>query len=442
MASFRYVMMLAIGSSAALLAACSSEDRTKALVAETEAFCAANPVPAFPASVSARSVYVGPGAMLQSWAYWIPRQLLKGGFAEVESAASIAPFVKGSGDYLRFRIAPTSDPGCAGQQALAASHDPSTWQMMRSKMIEQGLRPDQCLAIERTSQRRSEYLLEVWNVSAALSEPGFGVPVQRERRRYVATEVATGRVLHEHFTENGFVTAGMSLPFGCTRHDAWNTFSEQLVRGAGAAAAVTTTVIEALPEIAVLRSNPQIESVTDFGRTPIENKMLSVREEGLVSPVIEGITLLEGGEVNPSSVNPEAPRYLQLAVDGNYRRVRLAWLEGNPHGMRDRPPRLFDLGSRIGIFSTASRLPPGTRGAIDLSWAELARDTGLPQLRAEGVVHVDPDFASLVWVENVQRSGDSLLFSVTEVGTGSDYGMDVNRVLLRESRYRWALVEQ
>jgi hypothetical protein len=110
--------------------------------------------------------------------------------------------------------------------------------------------------------------------------------------------------------------------------------------------------------------------------------------------------------------------------------------------MRDRPPRLFDLGGRIGIFSVARRLPPGTRGAIDLSWAELARDTGLPQLRAEGVVHVDPDFASLVWVENVQRSDDSLLFSVTEIGTGSDYGMDVNRVMLRESRYRWALVAQ
>ncbi len=438
---FGRVMALSLGGVAALLAGCSNDHGSKALMAESEAFCAANPVPAFPASVSANSVYIGQGALLQSWLHWIPRQLLQGGFAEVESAASIAPYIKGSGDYLRFRIAPDSDPACAGQRALAAELDPRAWQAMRVDMIELGLRPDQCLAIERTGQRRSEYLLDVWNISAGLPEPGFGVPLRRERIRYVATEAATGRVIHEHFSEKGFVSAGFSVPFGCPRFPEWKTFSEQLVLGSGDAVAASMTVIEAPPEIVPLSTDPELESVTDLGQATPGLEMYLARQNGLASAVIQGIDLLEGGEINPSGISPDAPRYLQLAVDGAYRRVRLAWLEGIPHGMRIHPPRLFDLGKRIGVLSVGCRSGPGTRGLFDLSWAELARDTGLPLLRAEGVVRINPNFETLVWFENVQRTADSLQFTVTEIGKGRDYGSDEPRVLLRESSYRWALVE-
>lgn len=442
LASFGPLTALAMGCMALLLASCASEDRTKALVTQTDAFCAANPIPAFPASVSARSVYIGTGA-LTKWQHRIPQRLLQEGFVEVEAAASMAPSVKGSGDYLRFRIAPASDPGCAGQRALAASMEPEKWQTMRRLMFDWGLRPDQCLAIERTAERRSEYWVEVWDSSADLPKPGFGVPVQRERRRFVATEAATGRVLHEHFSEHGFLGPSFSVPFGCLRLDESTIFFEQLVHGTGGAIGSPPTVIEPPSDAVVLRSDPLLESVTDLGLAPIEHAVLWDRAKRSLGSAIEGVDLLEGDSPKFYEAGPNAARYLQLAIDGEFRRVRLTWLEGSPHGRHDRPVRVFDLGSRIGILSITRRVLLGTRGAMDFSWAELERDSGLLQVRADTVVPIDPDSSldSLNLIENVQRTPAGLRFSLTEVGLGQKHGVLVDHVLLRESWYHWALDE-
>lgn len=424
------------------LAGCSNEDRTKAIVAETDAFCAAHPVPPFPASVSARSVYIGDGAMMK-WQHEIPNRLLQQGFVEVESAASMAPSVQGSGDYLRFRIAPVSDPGCSGQRALAAAMAPDQWQTMRRLMFDWGLRPDQCLAIERTAVRRSDYWLEVRDQSAELPKPGLGDRLQRERRHFVATEAASGRVLHEYFSEHGFLNVAYGVGFGCARQAEWQTFSTQLVRGAGGAIGKAPGVIEAPPEIAVLRSEPLLASVKDLGLTPIHHTALWDRGKRSIGPAVAGIDVLEGDSPKFHGAAPNGARYLQLPVDGEFRRLRLTWLEGDPHRQHDHPVRVFDLGNRIGLLSVTRRNRPGTRGAIDLSWAEVARDTGLLQLRADSVVPVDPasSLDSLNLIENVQRTADGLQFSVTEIGLGRDHGVNANEILLRESRYRWNLVE-
>ncbi len=442
LASFVPLMALALGSLSALLAGCVGEDRTQALVAQTDAFCAANPVRPFPASVSARSVYIGTGA-LTKWQHRIPQRLLQEGFVEVEAAASMLPSVKGSGDYLRFRVAPASDPGCAGQRALAESMEPDKWQTVRRLMFDWGLRPDQCLAIERTAERRSEYWVEVWDSSADLPAPGFGVPVHRERRRFVATAAATGRVLHEHFSEHGFLKLSFSVPFGCMRLDESTAFFNKLVRGTGGAIGSPPTVIEPPPDVAVLRSDPLLESVSDLGLAPIEHAVLWDRAKRSLGPAIEGVDLLEGDSPTFYEAGPNGARYLQFAVDGEFRRVRLTWLEGSPHGQHDRPVRMFDLDGRIGILSVTRRIQVGSRGAIDLSWAELARDSGLLQLRADAVVPIDPDSSldSLNLIENMQHGPEGLRFSVTEVGLGQKHGVLADHVLLRESRYRWGLDE-
>jgi hypothetical protein len=428
---------------ATLLTGCSNEAAIKVVVAQTEAFCAAHPVPPLPASVTADSVYVGAGALTQSWLYWIPQRLLQKGFAEIESKASIAPYVPGSGDYLRFRIADATDPGCAGQRALAAAIPPHDWQAMQRRMADQGLRPDQCLAIERAMERHSRYRIEVWDASASLPDAGLGVPVERHRRHYVLTDASSGRIMHEHHSEHGFVNRSMSVPFGCLRQAEWRAFTDDVVIGSDADAAVAKgpEIIEAPPAIDVLRTGPVIESVVDLARATIDGMELSNRRERSSAFAVPGFEILEGDSSNPHATNAGWPRYLQLVVDGAYRRVRLAWLEGNPHGLHDRPLRLFDLGDRIGVFSVTRRLTPDTRGAIDLSWAELSRNTGLPVLRADTSVAIDPDsnVAFQTLVEQVRRSDDGLHFSVTEVGTTG--GNRSRFVLLRETTYRWPLRE-
>lgn len=437
----RSFALAALGT-ALLLAGCADEEDFRAVIDETEAFCAAHPVPAFPASVTASSVYVGAGALTRSWSYWIPERLLQKGFAEVESAASIAPYIAGSGEYLRFRIAEASDAGCAGQRALAAALAPQDWERTHRHMVELGLRADQCLAIERTAQRRSPYWLEAWDVSASLSDLHAGLPIERKRVRFVLTQARDRRVLHEHFAEYGFVNVSMSVPFGCRRHPEWNRFSDGIVLGAGGAtvaAAAGPEMIEQPPAYPVGKTEPQVESSRDLGGVPIDGMELSQRRARSRASHVEGFEILEGESTDPHETNPGWPRYLQMTLGGTYRRVRLAWLEGDPHGLHDRPVRLFDLGDRIGLLAVTRRISPATRGAFDLSWAELARDTGLPLRRVEGVVPVDADaevaFQSLI--EAVQPSGDGLRFTLTEVGVQRDRGLDSHFVLLRETRYRW-----
>lgn len=423
---------------AVLLTGCSNETAIRAVVAKTEAFCDAHPVPALPAQVTASSVYIGAGALTQSWRYWIPQRLLQKGFSEVESAASIAPYVPGSGDYLRFRIAAADDPGCAGQRALASALSREEWQAMQRRMTDQGLRPDQCLAIERGSRRGSPYWLDVWDASADLPQVRLGLPVQRKRLHFVLTEAASGRVMHEHYSEHGFVTMSMSAPFGCLRHDEWRAFTDDVVIGAkaGTTTAKGPEIIDAPPAVAVLQSPPVVESVIDLAGAVIDGLELSKRRKQSAASAIGGFDVLEGDSTDPAVTNAGWPRYLQLIVDGQFRRVRLAWLEGRPHGLHDRPVRLFDLGERIGMLSVTRRLAPETRGAIDLAWAELSRESGLPVLRADAAVAIDPDsnvaFESLI--ENVQRSADGLRFTVTEVGSKQR-----RFILLRETRYRWPL---
>jgi hypothetical protein len=423
----------------ALLTGCSNETAIRAVVAETEAFCAAHPVPPLPPQVTARSVYVGAGALTQSWHYWIPQRLLQKGFSEVESAASIAPYVQGSGDYLRFRIADADDPGCAGQRALASALPREEWQAMQRRMADQGLRPDQCLAIERSPRRNSPYWLDVWDASAELSQVRLGLPVERKRLHFVLTEAASGRVMHEHYAEHGFVTVSMSAPFGCLRLDEWRAFTDDAVIGAeaGTATAKAPETIDTPPAVAVLHSPPVVESVIDLAGVAIDGLELSNRRKRSAASALAGFDVFEGDSTDPAVTSAGWPRYLQLIVAGHYRRVRLAWLEGSPHGLHDRPVRLFDLGDRIGMLSVTRRLAPETRGAIDLAWAELSRDSGLPVLRADAAVAIDPDsnvaFQSLI--ENVQRSADGLRFTVTEVGSDPRGRF----ILLRETRYRWPL---
>lgn len=424
---------------AVLLTGCSNETAIKAVVAETEAFCDAHPVPALPPQVTASSVYIGAGALTQSWQRWIPQRLLQGGFSEVESAASIAPYVPGSGDYLRFRIAAADDTGCAGQRALASALPREEWLAMQRRMADQGLRPDQCLAIERRPLRGSPYRLDVWDTSADLPQVRLGLPVQRKRLHFVLTDAASGRVMHEHYSEHGFVTMSMSAPFGCLRLDEWRAFTDDVVIGAKASTATAKgpEIIDAPPTVAVLQSAPVVESVIDLAGAVIDGLELSKRRKRSSTHTIEGFEVFEGDSTNPAVTSAGWPRYLQLIVDGQYRRVRLAWLEGTPHGLHDRPVRLFDLGERIGILSVTRRLAPETRGAIDLAWAEVSRDGGLPVLRADAAMAIDPDpnvaFQSLI--ENVQRSSDGLRFSVTEVGSDQRGRF----ILLRETRYRWSL---
>lgn len=439
-----------------LLAGCSREEDIRAAIDETEAFCAANPVPAFPSSVTASSVYVGAGALTRSWHHWIPARLLQHGFAQVESAASIAPYIGGRGQYLRFRIADADDPGCAGQRALAAQLGPAEWQDMQRRLVDQGLRPDQCLAIERTPRRTSPYWIEAWDAAASLSDRHEGLPLERKRIRFVLTEARGRRVLHEHYAEYGIVNASFAVPFGCMRRQEWDRFSDELVLGSGVrgadravaaddvAGAVATgpTLIEQPPAVEVETGTLEAESSRDLGGEKIDGLELSQRRERARRTRVDGFEILEGegrdrGDDNVT--HPGWPRYLQLIVDGQYRRIRLAWLEGEPHGMHDRPVRMYDLGDRIGVFAVTRRMSPETRGALDLSWAEMARGTGLPLRRVDAVMPIDPDsdvvFNSLI--ENVEANDDGLRFTLTEVGVRPQAGEGSGWVLLREHTYRW-----
>lgn len=432
---------------ATLVGGCASEDDLRAVIAETEAFCAANPVPEFPPSVKASSIYVGAGALTRSWMYWIPERLLKHGFTEVESAASIAPYIAGSGEYLRFRIADAADPGCAGQQALALHLGAEVWQRISRHWADLGLRPDQCLAIDRTSQRRSAYRIEAWNASDHLSDLHVGLPVERKRIRFVATDAANGRVLHEHFAEYGNMNASFAVPFGCMRRPEWDRFSDELVQGAGNPAAAEATgpiMVEQVPVIDVLTGELQRESSRDLGGVPIDGLELSRRRERSSAGGVEGFEVLEGDGHNPHETHPDAPRYLQMVANGSYRRIRLAWLQGQPHGTHDRPIRMFDLGDRVGLLAITRSVSPESRGAFALSWAELARDSGLPVRRVEGVMPIDPapDVTSQSLIEDVQPDGDGLRFTLTEIGVREfgvrrTAGADSHFVLLKETKYRW-----
>lgn len=434
-------MRRAIGlvAALALIAGCNRDAELKAIIDATQAYCDANPVPAFPPPVRAASVYVGAGALTQSWLYWIPKQLLQGGFTTVESAASIAPNVAGHGKYLRFRIAPASTASCAGQHELAPGTDESEWKTLQRNMADLGLRADQCLTAERIAERMSPYWLEVWDASASLEKPAIGLPIERTRVRYQLIEAASGRVMHEHVSEHGFVQVSMSAPFGCLRRQEWAQFTDGIVIGekAGAASAPAPETVENPLPVTVQSQVPVVESTRDLGRATIDYQSLEQRRARTREATVEGFEVLEGTSTDRHETNPGWPRYLQLVVDGQYRRVRLAWLEGDPHGAHDRPVRLFDLGDRIGLFAVTRGLAPGTRGTIDLSWAEFSRATGSPVLRADTLIRIedasDVTFQSIV--ENVQRSADGVRFTVTEISAAAGE----EPTLLRETTYLWPL---
>ena len=437
-ASRLWVRLAGLFIAATMFSGCNRNAEIRDIIDATTAYCDANPVPAFPAPVSADSVYVGAGALTQSWQNWIPKALLHKGFTTVESAASIAPEVAGAGDYLRFRIAPISDPGCAGQRAIAGGMEPAAWQKVHRNLTDIGLRADQCLAVERVARRQSRYWLEVWDASAELDDPGFGIPVNRQRYRFKAIEAANGRVMHEHVSEYGFVEISMSAPFGCLRRQEWERFTDGIVLGAAtkpSAVPQGPQIIENPPSVRVQAAVPIVELTRDLGRTTIDGYSLEQRRARTREATVVGIEILEGTSTKHYETSPGWPRYLQLAVDGQYRRVRLAWLEGTPHGYHDRPVRVFDLGDRIGLFAVTSRVSPGTRGATQLSWAELSRTTGLPILRAEASVPIDAALEVSSIIENVQRLPEGLRFSVTEIG--SPLGQEA--VLLREAKYLWPL---
>ncbi len=434
---------LAAGLLAALivLTGCDPREEIEATVAETDAFCAANPVPPLPAPLQADRVFIGAGGLTRSWMYWIPERLLRGGFVEIESPASIAPYIDGTGEFLRFRIATATDPGCAGQAALARSLPPQDWQRIQRHWVDLGLRQDQCLAIERSAIRRSPYWLEVWDASAQLRDPGPGVPIERKRIHFVAREAASGRVLHEHYAEHGFINLGMPTPFGCMRRAEWDAFTDTLIRGTVTRAVAEPAGPETIETPALpptLRSEPVAERVRDLGRTPIDGVLLSQRRE-VAGADVEGFEVLIGRDTNPYAINPAWPRYLQLSLDGRYRRVRLPWLEGVPHGMHDRPLRLFDLGERIGLLSITQFRSPERRGIVDLSWTEFSRADGLPLLRADASVSVDPEAESDSLVEDVERTADGLRFRLTEIDVERGAGMTGGFVQTRETSWFWPI---
>lgn len=430
----------------ALLPACSNRAAIDAAVAETEAFCAANPVSPLPAPLQADSLYIAPGGLTRSWHYWIPERLLRHGFSEIESAASIAPYVAGSGEFLRFRVAAANDPGCAGQAALLADLDPQSAATLTRHWADVGLGPDQCIAFERIAARRSPYWLEVWDASAKLRDPGLGVPVERIRRHFVAREAASGRVLHEHYSENGFINLGMPTPFGCLRKAEWDAFTDTLVQGSATSAPAPSAgpeLIEDPPLPPTLRSAAVAETVLDLGSETIDGMLLHQRRNPNGGS-IEGIEILIGRDANPNAINPAWPRHLQLVVDGRYRRVRLAWLEGMPHGVHDRPLRLFDLGERIGLLSITQHPTPERRDLVDLSWSEFSRSSGLPLLRADTTLDLGSDATRSVpsLVEDIERSADGIRFRLTEIGTQRTEGRGSDWVLRRQTDWFWPIPSQ
>lgn len=435
-AARRNAMLLML---AVTLAGCGSREEIEAVIAQTDAFCAAHPAGAWPAPVESEALYVAAGVPMQSWHVWIPARLLQGGFAEIESDASIAPTIAGSGRFLGFRVAPASDPGCAGQAAFAAAVGPGAWESTRRHWIDMGLRPDQCIAIERKASRRSAFWLEGWNASAQMPPLDRHLPIQRERTRLVLREAATGRPRHELVTEHGFVTAGMSVPFGCLRRAERERFTDTLVVGRRAAAPRGPEIVDAPAVPPTLRTAPVAERVRDLQRVRIDGMQLSRRQRpGTES--IPGFDLLLGDGHDREAVHPDWPRYLQLVHAGGFRRVRLPWLEGEPHGGHERPLRLMDLGTRVGVLAVTRRVQPGHGNGVDLSWAEFDRVDGLPRLRADAVVTVaiDPGRDGPVLVEDVQRTGSGLRFRVTEVAVDrSDEGGDF--LLSRETVWFWPL---
>lgn len=432
---------------AAAIAGCTADERIEAVIARTDAFCAAHPAHAWPAPVDADALYVGAGAPMETWHTWIPERLLEGGFAEVESDASIAPALAGTGRYLGFRVAPATDPACAGQAAMMAALDPRERERTRRVWIEQGLRPDQCIAIERKPTRRAAYWIEAWDASAQMPPVDRDLPIRRVRTHRVLREAATGAVRHGLHTEHGFVTAGMPIPFGCLRHAEIRRFTDTLVVGThrapeGSTHAAGPEILDAPTLPPTLRTTPVAERVRELGRVRIGGMPLSARRTPR-SHAIPGIDVLLGDadDANSTGVNPSWPRYLQLVHDGRYRRVRLSWLEGSPHGAHETPLRLFDLGDRIGLLSVTERMPPGDTYFVDLSWAEFDRADGLPRLRADAAIRVglEPRDRGPILLEDVQRTSAGLRFRLTEVGIDSAPGDASGFVLVRETAWRWPL---
>jgi hypothetical protein len=85
--------------------------------------------------------------------------------------------------------------------------------LLEARLQHRGLRPDQCLAIWFST---SAAVSTCCTRGASLPEPGFGVPLQRTWIRDVATEAATGRVMHEHFSDGGCCGAASHRRELCT----------------------------------------------------------------------------------------------------------------------------------------------------------------------------------------------------------------------------------
>ena len=67
---------------------------------------------------------------------------------------------------------------------------------------------------------------------------------------------------------------------------------------------------------------------------------------------VDGFEILEGegrDQGDDNVTHPDWPRYLQLVVDGEYRRIRLAWLEGEPPDPHQRVVIVSSGDLRVGL---------------------------------------------------------------------------------------------
>ncbi|UXI66431.1 hypothetical protein [Tahibacter amnicola] len=427
----------------AVLQGCNSEQRAKAAIAETDAWCQANPVPASLGPITARSVYADPHALTTTAAHWAVGLMLRDGVDFVESNASIAPQAPGTGQYVRFRIGKAGEATCLRYANRAPAppgpmRNPASW-------IDLGLRADECLAAERVASLTSEYRVTVDPVTEGLPDLS-GLPMTQHRLRIRVKNAATGEVAYELARGYGYIHDAFDIPFGCLRLDEMRRMEQGLFRGdpSKARSPGGSVAIVEPAEVPVLERDPVAESSTGIAHQPTTRAAVEERQKRSQAATVDGFDVfLDGASEldagNQGVVHPAWKRYLEWTSEGTYVRTRMAWLEGQPYGVHERPIRLYDLGDRIGVLAVIWQYAPDVRDRALLSWAEFSRSNGHLVRRVQGSFPVESRFqvAGDSLVEAITPIDGGLRFTVAEVTSIGPKGETGGTWILRETPYRW-----
>ncbi len=417
--------------------------------AEIDQACAAHPPKMPEAPVLTDGYFIAAYRVPKPALDWISEQLLTRGFSFIETEGRTMP---GMGKYLRFSIGEGA-AACKSADGLLAKFDPNERLKMADRLVDKGLRPDQCLAVEAIAVPTARYRVTITNHSPP-RKPWLDGLRGREDVRVQTTllDAKENRALADIWsvTLNYQVNISGKPVTDCYRRDELRRLLDETLQPLVAPPSSAPKPVTTRNPVAV--TNAAIERIAEDKLPPVteretELKVLTQRpggeaiewrvyrqRENYVAPQMQGV-----------SVGYQSGWRMRLAVNNMWREVPMSWLqeEKRRNFHVKQPIWVIESPRGIGVLALWRHGQMGENyGQGYFILAEYTRE-GKPLSRLRAQLPLAPKsnpFHALISAPVYRPEG--LAFTVTETGSlderqGLKAGgvKDVTHPILREVDY-------